>query len=147
MGFKFRYEALLGYRKHLKEKAEIEYSQAKHQLKRLRDELTEYQVEMTAARNDLAKTLREKTDSYTMKNYSQYISSLKIWITMKQAEVAKSEILVSKKLENLLNKTKKFKIMEKLKEKDFQKWKNNLNVIEQKQLSEAAVLRHGREFL
>lgn len=147
MGFKFRYEALLGYRQHLKEKAEIEYSQAKQQLRRLEDELIEYQEELEAVRNDLTVALREKIDSYNMKNYSQYIGALKIWIAMKEAEIAKSEKLVAEKLENLLNKTKKFKIIEKLKEKDFQKWKNRLNIIEQKQLSELGVLRHGREFL
>lgn len=147
MGFKFRYEALLGYRQHLKEKAEIEYSQAKQQLRRLGDELIEYQEELEAVRNDLTVALREKIDSYNMKNYSQYIGALKIWIAMKEAEIAKSEKLVAEKLENLLNKTKKFKIIEKLKEKDFQKWKNKLNIIEQKQLSELGVLRHGREFL
>jgi flagellar FliJ protein len=147
LGFKFRYEALLGYRQHLKEKAEIEYSQAKQQLRRLEDELIEYQEELEAVRNDLTVALREKIDSYNMKNYSQYIGALKIWIAMKEAEIAKSEKLVAEKLENLLNKTKKFKIIEKLKEKDFQKWKNRLNIIEQKQLSELGVLRHGREFL
>jgi len=147
LGFKFRYEALLGYRQHLKEKAEIEYSQAKQQLRRLGDELIEYQEELEAVRNDLTVALREKIDSYNMKNYSQYIGALKIWIAMKEAEIAKSEKLVAEKLENLLNKTKKFKIIEKLKEKDFQKWKNKLNIIEQKQLSELGVLRHGREFL
>ena len=147
MGFKFRYEALLGYRKHLKEKAEIEYAQVKQQLRRLKDERMEYQAEMQEARDDLARTLKEKTDSMTMQNYTQYIGALKIWIVLKEAEIVKSERLVAEKLENLLNKTKKFKIIEKLKEKDFQKWKNKLNIMEQKQMSEVGVLRHGREFL
>lgn len=147
MAFKFRYEALLGYRQHLKEKAEIEYSRARQQLRRLKDELLEYQQEMDASRNELARCLREKTDSDTIKNYSQYIGALKIWMAMKEAEIAEAEKLVAERLEDLLNRTKKFKIMEKLKEKDFQKWKDMLNVMEQKQLSEMGVLRHGREFL
>ena len=147
MGFKFRYEALLGYRQHLKEKAEIEYSRARQQLKRLKDELASYQEELQGCRNDLARSIREKTDSATIKNYTQYIGALKIWMAMKEAEIVKSERPVAEKLNNLLNKTKKFKIIEKLKEKDFQKWKNKLNIMEQKQLSEVGVLRHGREFL
>jgi len=147
LAFKFRYEALLGYRQHLKEKAEIEYSQARQRLRRLNDELLEYQQEMDVSRSELARYLREKTDSDTIKNYSQYIGALKIWIAVKEAEIAEAEKLVADKLENLLNRTKKFKIMEKLKEKDFQKWKNMLNIMEQKQLSEVGVLRHGREFL
>jgi flagellar protein FliJ len=147
LAFKFRYEALLGYRQHLKEKAEIEYSQARQQLKRLRETLVEYQEDLDVTRNELARLLREKTDSMTIKNYSQYLGALKLWIAIKDAEIAKAEKLVAERLENLLNKTKKFKIIEKLKEKDFKKWEKKLNILEQKQLSEVGVLRHGREFL
>ena len=147
MGFKFRYEALLGYRQHLKEKAEIEYSQARQQLKRLKDTLVEYQSDLDVNRSELARCLREKTDSITIKNYSGYIGALRLWIAMKEAEIAKAEKLVVERLETLLNKTKKFKIIEKLKEKDYRKWEKKLNILEQKQLSEVGVLRHGREFL
>jgi flagellar protein FliJ len=147
MGFKFRYEALLGYRQHLKEKAEIEYSQARQQLKLLKDTLNEYQKDLDVTRNELARYLREKTDSITIKNYSGYIGALKLRIVIKEAEIAKSEKLVAERLESLLNKTKKFKIIEKLKEKDYKKWEKKLNILEQKQLSEVGVLRHGREFL
>jgi flagellar protein FliJ len=147
LAFKFRYEALLGYRQHLKEKAEIEYSQARQQLNRLRETLVEYQEAVDVTRNELARLLREKTDSMTIKNYSQYLGALKLWIAIKDAEIAKAEKLVADRLENLLNKTKKFKIIEKLKEKDFKKWEKKLNILEQKQLSEVGVLRHGREFL
>lgn len=147
MGFKFRYEALLGYRQHLKEKAEIEYSQARQKLKHLKDTLSGYQDELDVTRNELARCLREKTDSITIKNYSGYIGTLKLWIAIKEAEIAKAEKLAAERLENLLDRTKKFKIIEKLKEKDFKKWEKKLNILEQKQLSEVGVLRHGREFL
>jgi len=147
LGFKFRYEALLGYRQHLKEKAEIEYSQARQKLKHLKDTLSGYQDELDVTRNELARCLREKTDSITIKNYSGYIGTLKLWIAIKEAEIAKAEKLAAERLENLLDRTKKFKIIEKLKEKDFKKWEKKLNILEQKQLSEVGVLRHGREFL
>jgi flagellar protein FliJ len=147
MSFKFRYEALLGYRHHLKEKAEVEYAQAKQQLRQLKETLKEYQETLQATRMEIVQAIREKTDSDTIKNYSQYIGALKIWITMQEAEIAKAEKLTAEKLENLLNITKKFKIIEKLKEKDYKKWKDKLNVMEQKEISEAGVLRHGRAFL
>jgi flagellar protein FliJ len=147
LGFKFRYEALLGYRQHLKEKAEIEYSQARQKLKHLKDTLSGYQDELDVTRNELARCLREKTDSITIKNYSGYIGTLKLWIAIKEAEIAKAEKLAAERLENLLDRTKKFKIIEKLKEKDFKKWEKKLNILEQKQLSEVGVLRHRREFL
>lgn len=138
---------MLGYRGHLKEKAELEYSRARQQLRELKDALKEFQEDLLATRNELAQCLRGKTDSITIKNYSQYVGALKIWIAMKEAEIAASEKVVAEKLVNLLNKTKKFKIIEKLKEKDSKKWKDKLNIMEQKEISEAGVLRHGREFL
>jgi flagellar FliJ protein len=147
MAFKFRYEALLGYRLHLKEKAEVEFARAKQQLRQLKETLKEYQDDMQATRIEMAQCIRGKTDSDTIKNYSQYIGALKIWIAMQEAEIAGAEKVVAEKLEDLLNRTKKFKIIEKLKEKDYQKWKNKLNIMEQKEISEAVVLRHGRSFL
>jgi len=147
LGFKFRYEALLSYRGHLKEKAEIEYSQARQRLRQLQDELNGYQESLKDARNELAVNLRGKIDSVTIKNYSQYIGALKIWIAVKEAEIIQSEKTAAEKLETLLNKTKKFKIIEKLKERDYKKWKNMLNFMEQKEISEIGVLRHGKEFL
>ena len=146
MGFKFRYEAL-GYRRHLKEKAEIEYAQTRQQLRRLKETLAAYQEELNVSKNELARYLREKTDSATIKNYSQYLGALKIWIAIKEAEIAKSEKLVAERLETLLKRTRKFKIIEKLKERDFKKWEKKLDVMEQKQLSEVSVFRHGRDFL
>jgi flagellar protein FliJ len=147
LGFKFRYEALLGYRQHLKEKAEIEYSQARQQLKQLKDKLKEYQDELQGIRIEMIHCLKGKTDSSTIKNYSQYIGALRIWIAVKDAEIAESEKAAAEKLKNLLNKTKKFKIIEKLKEKDYQKWQHKLNVMEQKEINDVGVLRHGRDFL
>jgi flagellar export protein FliJ len=138
---------LLGYRHHLKEKAEIEYAQAKQQLRQLRETLKEYQETLQATRMEIVQAIRGKTDSDTIKNYSQYIGALKIWIALQEAEIAKAEKVAAEKLENLLNKTKKFKIIEKLKEKDYKKWKDKLNDMEQKEINEAGVLRHGRAFL
>ena len=131
----------------MKEKAEVEYAQAKQQLRQLKETLKEYQETLQATRMEIVQAIRGKTDSDTIKNYSQYIGVLKIWITMQEAEIAKAEKLAAEKLENLLNITKKFKIIEKLKEKDYKKWKDKLNVMEQKEISEAGVLRHGRAFL
>ena len=131
----------------MKEKAEVEYAQAKQQLRQLKETLKEYQETLLTTRMEIVQAIRGKTDSDTVKNYSQYIGVLKIWITMQEAEIAKAEKLAAEKLENLLNITKKFKIIEKLKEKDYKKWKDKLNVMEQKEISEAGVLRHGRAFL
>lgn len=147
MGFKFRYEALMGYRHHLKEKAEIEYSRAQQEVRQLVQGLEAYQEDFQATRNDMTSALRQKTDSVYIKSYSQYLGALKIWIAVKEADIAKAEKAAAEKLEVLLAATKDFKIIEKLKEKDYEKWKNKLNMLEQKQLSETGVLRHGRVFL
>jgi flagellar protein FliJ len=147
LAFKFRYEALLGFRLHQKEKAEVEFARAKQLLRQMKETMKEYHDDMQATRMEMAQTIREKTDSDTVRNYSQYLGALKIWIAMLEAEIVKAEKIVAEKLEDLLSRTKKYKIIEKLKEKDYQKWKNKLNIMEQKEISESGVLRHGRTFL
>jgi flagellar protein FliJ len=147
LGFKFRYEALLGYRLHQKEKAEVEFARAQQLLRQMKETLKEYHDDMQATRMEMAQAIRGKTDSDTVRNYSQYLGALKIWIATLEVEIVKAEKIVAEKMEELLNRTKKYKIIEKLKEKDHQKWKNKLNIMEQRELSEIGVLRHGRVFL
>jgi flagellar export protein FliJ len=60
--------------------------------------------------------------------------------------VARCENEVIEKRRVLLEKTKEFKIIERLKEKDFQKWQDQQRLEEQKRMDEIAVLRHGRQF-
>ena len=82
-----------------------------------------------------------------MKNHSEYISALKYKIGAQEIEIVRSEKVVREKLEILLTKTKQYKVIERLKERDFQRWNQHQNLLEQKEMNETAVIRHGKEFM
>jgi len=145
--FTFRYEALLSYRQHLKEKAEIELSMAQRQLRQCRELLEDFKESVQLANQDLGAGLKEKISSHTLKNHSEYIAALKGKIAAQVIEISKAEQVVRARLDVLLKKTKQYKVIERLKERDFQKWNHHQHLLEQKEMSETAILRHGRDFL
>ncbi len=147
MAFAFRYEALLFYKQHLKEKAEIELSLSQRRLRECRELLQEYKEGLWQIGSDLGVGLKAKMPSHIVKNHSDYMESLKTKIEFQEMEIIRAERVVAEKLNNLLAKTKQYKIFEKLKEKDCQKWSHQQYLLEQKETNETAVLRHGKGFL
>lgn len=147
MAFTFRYETLLSYRQHIKEKAEIELSRARGQLKQARDLLEYYVESLQQAKKSLESDLKTSISSDEIGNHTDYLSGLKGNIGVQKLKVAEVKKEVRKKMEDLLTKAKQFKVIEKLKERDLQKWSHQQLQMEQKRLNEVAVIRHGREFL
>ena len=146
MGFKFRYEALLSYRGHIKEKAEIELSKAQQRLKDERDLLNQYQISLQQGKETFEKELQSGISSGEVKGHADYRSGLEDRIGDQGQRVVDCEKSVKEKIDELLIKTRDYKIIEKLKEKDFQKWKHQQLQIERKTMNEVAVTRHGRVF-
>ena len=99
------------------------------------------------ADQDLRAGLKEKISSHMLRNHSEYIIAINGKIEAQEDEVAGSEKVVKEKLKTLLTKTKQYKVIERLKERDFQKWNYHQHLMEQKEMSEMAVIRHGKEFL
>jgi len=145
--FKFRYESLLSYREHLKEKAAIEFARAQSAIKKIDDQITAYNDEITKSNDDLEKNMRNTMSSNDIINYSEFINALLIRIEMKKIERLKAEQEMFQKRKNLLEKSRQCKVFEKLKEKDLEKWHHNQNQLELKEINEAAVIRHGKSFL
>ena len=147
MKFKFRYESLLSYREHLKEKAAVEFARAQAVVIKIDNQITAYRDEVAKANDDLEKNMRNTMSSNDLLNYSEFINALLIRIEMKKIERLKAEQVVYQKRKNLLEKTRQCKVFEKLKEKDLEKWQHDQNQLELKEINEAAVTRHGRTFL
>ncbi len=147
MGFKFKYEALLKYREHLREKAEIALAAAQRELNKNRELMEEYKNAIIEANDNLGSNLRNKISSNYLLNHSSYISALKLKIEYQKVEIAKWEKIVAAKLKILLEKTRECNVFEKLKERDREKWQQNQNIMERKEMNEAALLRFGKEFL
>ena len=147
MSFKFKYESLLSYRQHLKEKAEIDLVWAQQQLKSCRIVLEGYQEDQNKASRNLESSLKEKISSHLLSEHSYYMKALEDRIQTQELEVNGWEKVVKEKMNILLTKMKQYKVIEKLKEKNFKKWNQDQNLLEQKSINETAIIRHGKESL
>ena len=147
MKFNFRYESLLSYRQHLKEKAAIEFARAQSILRKIDENITAYKDEIKKENNDLEKKMRETVSSNDIINHFEFIDALLIRIEIKKIERLKAEQVLSQKRKNLLEKSRQYKVFEKLKERDLEKWHHDQNQLELKEINEAAVIRHGKNFL
>lgn len=145
MGFKFRYHSLLSYREHLKERAEIELGSALKQLHQAQQMLETYESRHAETRRSL--DLMKRITSEEMATYSDYLTGITRKIRIQKHEVARTQRIAEEKRKDLLERTKEYRIIEKLMEKDHQIWKHQELLAEQKRISEVAVTRHGREYL
>ena len=147
MGFRFRYESLLAYRLHLKERAELELGKAIKALMEAQDILVLAKNQFSDGNRELVMRMRATISSDEMKHTMEYLNGLEHQIAAHEKTVAEKEVQVRDKRMDLLVKTKEHKVMAKLKEKDWKKWEENAAKEEQKVLDELAVVRHGRAFL
>lgn len=146
MAFKFRYESLLNYRRHLKDMAQVELARSMEQLQTARDALDSVTAEYAKATGALSQRLKKGITAQKLKSYTTYLNKLKEDISQKALQVAEWEEIVEKKRSALLDKDKEWKIMDKLKERDFQRWCAERDTKERITLNEMAILRHGREY-
>lgn len=147
MGFKFRYESLLKYRTHLKEKAEIEFGAAMRELQKVRQILRECEAGLEEARDSLGRGLSGRMLSGELAAYEEYLSGLRKKIAAHKHELARRQGVVETKRKALLDRTRKCRVIENLMEKDHQAWKREESLAEQKRIDEIAVARHGRCYL
>ena len=147
MKFNFRYESLLSYRQHLKEKAAIEFARAQSILRKIDENITAYKDEITKENDDLEKKMRETVSSNDIINHFEFIDALLIRIEIKKIERLKAEQVLSQKRKNLLEKSRQYEVFEKLRERDLEKWHHDQNQLELREINEAAVIRHGKDFL
>ncbi|MFC1891241.1 flagellar export protein FliJ [Thermodesulfobacteriota bacterium] len=147
MSFKFRYEALLKYRGHIKEKAEIDLSRAQNKLRLDKEHLSNNKKALIKANQNLDSDLRATITSSMLQAHSEHIMILKLQIEAGKVEIYNSDKIVQEKLKILQKITIQYKIIEKLREKDYKKWNQKQNYLEQKEMDEIAILRYGKDFL
>jgi len=146
MGFKFRYQALLSYREHLKEKAEIEFGSMQRELQKARQVMGSYEERFRKARISLEQGLMSSMSSEEMATYSDYLKGMKGRIQAQRQEIARRERIVHEKRKAMIERTREYRIMEKLMEKDQTKWIQHQSTAERKEVEEISVTRHGREY-
>jgi flagellar export protein FliJ len=142
MAFKFRYESLLVYRDHLKEKAEMDLARAIRELRISEQGLADLVQDRGRAAAELETDLGSAMDAGLMRSYIDYLSHMADKIRAQANEVTNQEKAVRQERKQLLSRTKEYRIMENLKEKDRAKWMLEQERKERIRLNEIAVLRH-----
>jgi flagellar FliJ protein len=145
--FRFRYESLLAYRLHLKERAETELGKANKALKEAQDNLASVKNRFLKGNKELITRMRTTISSGELNHTMEYLNGLEHQIASHERTVEEKQAQVRDKRAELLSKTKEYKVMAKLKEKDRKRWEEKAAKEEQKILDELAVIRHGRAFL
>jgi flagellar export protein FliJ len=131
----------------MKEKAETELAKARQQLDASRKALGVYRNSVKNTRDLLRTGLKERMSAAELMNVSDYLYDLHEKIVAKELEVVEREKVARVKMATLLGRTKEYKVMEKLKERDLNQWQYEQNLLEQKRLNEVAIQRHGKHFL
>ena len=147
MRFVFRFEALLTYRAHLKERAEVALGRVRQRLRKARENLEALQTRHRESFCDLSTLLKGRAESELLRSHVEFLNALQGRIERQVQEVERREQKVREHLNIVVARTKEYRIIEKLKEKDYETWRYEQNLQEQKALDESAAIRHGRAFL
>jgi len=146
MGFSFRFEALLRYRLHRKERAEIELGRARKRLSQTRETVEALQNRQREAGEELQQALKSRASAYLLQSHADFVSGIGGRIQAQEAEVERCKEEVRDRVKVVLERTREVQMVEKLEERDRQAWLQEEQRKEQKVLDEIAVMRHGRAF-
>jgi flagellar protein FliJ len=147
MAFKFRYESLLNYRTHLKEKAEIEYAKVLGALLQAREELTLLGWKYDRIQAAFKEAMAQAATGHEIRNYSEYLGFIREKTEKQNGEIEGLQTELETKRDILIEKSKDCKVIEKLREKDFEKWQQHQDRLEQIRLNEMAVQRYGKAYV
>jgi len=147
MRFHFRYESLLNLRMHHKERAEIEYGKAQGDVLHAEEVLQAMEKEYGRLQDAFSAAISRAASASEIGEYADYLKALRVRTQNQEKEVQKLQVLAEEKRRELLEKTKEYKVIETLRDKDLEKWQKRENELEQKRINELAVLRHGKTYV
>lgn len=145
MAYQYKLETLLTVRRNFEEQAQQRLA---HELFVL-DNHKRYLEELEAQRQDLATTLEErKKETMSAALFTFYMEAIHMKnreiVFQHNAVLAQQEIIAGVRAD-LLAKVKARKVVERLKEKDFLLWRQEVARKEQIESDEQAVMRFGKE--
>lgn len=146
MGFTFRFEALLKYRLHRKERAEVELGRARKRLNQARERLEALQKRRQEAGKELQVALKGRASANFLQGHADFVTAFEGRIQSQKEEVDRCRDDVRDRVKTVLDRTREVQVVEKLQERDHQTWIQEELRKEQKTLDEIAVIRHGRAF-
>jgi flagellar FliJ protein len=143
--FKFRLETLLKFRKMQKEEAQIAFWQATKQFQIEKEELARLQGKLLENISLLRTFQQQMLSIETFKTFQYYFDKIKEEIHRQEGSVKRADEYRQKCLTKLEEVVKNHKVVEKFREKKFQKYQVDLIKEEQKMLDEIGLQLYVRE--
>jgi flagellar FliJ protein len=142
--FRFRLETILTQRRHVEEASQKELADARQELGAAQAVLREAKNTRSQCMRDMHRKQRDRFRADDMLLYYPYLERLKQAIELNMKRVAAAERKVAQKRQALLEAVKKRKILDKLKEKQFQAHLKAEAGREQRFADESASQQHAR---
>jgi len=142
--YRFNLQVLLDYRVRIEEGLQIELSQIQRILEEEKGLLLSYQREKYHYEEELVKREEGAIDVNQSLLYRNYLRGMRIKIKEQREIVAKAKIDLDKKREELLEATKKRKVLEKVKEKGWKRFVGGLQKKERLLIDEVGIRKYQR---
>lgn len=133
VGYKFKFEKILSLRSKEEEQAENNYLSLKKELKNLKKQLAELELEKEEIFDKLRTDQADLNSHLDLREYLKRLRTVKVEFKDKKLQKAEA---VKKQFEYLMEKRKERKTLEKLKEKESENFFKEFLAAEQKELDE-----------
>ncbi len=140
----FSLETVLGYRKRLEDIAKNRLFKAQTEKQQVQDKLSQEQTGYTHLIETLDRRQTEGIEILDLIRYEDQIQFTKNRIIAIKKTLSEKTARVVVEREQLIQRSKERKIMEKLKEKQNQSWQEHLNKKEAALLDEIAIIFHDK---
>lgn len=141
MAFQFKMEKILNYRKQLEEEAKVRLAHAQSLLLREQQRMKDLQKQLKEQEHRLYHDLT--LDMGTRWLLENFTKGIKADMAETSKRVRQFHEMVAQSREVLLERAKEYKMLEKLKEKQRERYRAAEYELEQKLNDETATLRHG----
>jgi len=145
MAYRFRLETLLTYRRNLEEQAQLALAHEIGVLVEHQNHLTDLRETRLRIADDFAERKKKTMAAPLFSFYMESIRRKEREIDAQQDVIEKQQAEVEKARALLGERVKDRKVIEKAREKDLQKYKQEIIRLEQKEGDEQAILRAGRK--
>jgi flagellar FliJ protein len=142
--FNFRLQPVLEHRRRLEDQAKLGLARARTAERAAREALTGMEHALGNGQCDMADARRDEVDASEVAAYQRYLDRLKQDITNQSGLVTTLHIRSEERRSEVIDGMKARKVVEKLKERQFEQHRVEANRYEQKQIDEFATTRHHR---
>jgi len=142
MRFSFGFEALLNWKRNLEELSQIRLAKKMKQLKLQEEEIQRVKDQRFSKGRELIEKLTQEMKTSEYQVYKQYEEDSYNELLRKEEEKRQTVREVEAEQKELIALMKERKMLEKLKEKQFKKFKHQIEKLEQKTSDERVIVRY-----